>query len=149
VESLARCCGVVVLLGALLGGGAVHVQAAGVESQLPRGYVDRLADLINDYRQANGLAPLALAEGLALLAGEHSEGMAGQRQLSHDGFRARFQRAASKICVENVGWNYATPEGLLEGWRLSPSHHRNLLEPKVGRMGIAVESRYVTFFACR
>jgi uncharacterized protein YkwD len=36
----------------------------------------------------------------------------------------------------------------LEGWRHSPEHHRNLLEPKVSRMGIAADARYVTFFAC-
>ena len=40
------------------------------------------------------------------------------------------------------------PEALLEGWRRSPTHHRNLLDPGVSRMGIAAAARYVTFFAC-
>jgi len=38
---------------------------------------------------------------------------------------------------------------LLEGWRLSPTHYRDLLEPKVSRMGLAVTTRHMTFFACR
>ena len=57
--------------------------------------------------------------------------------------------AGAKVCVENLGWNYPTPEGLLEGWQLSATHHRNLLEPRVARMGLAASGDYVTFFACR
>ena len=115
----------------------------------PDGYVRQLAGLINDYRERHGLGPLVFVGELATLAGEHSESMSERRRLSHEGFMARFHRASSKVCVENVGWNFRTPEGLFKGWRDSPEHHRNLLEPKVERMGIAVDERYVTFFACR
>jgi uncharacterized protein YkwD len=109
----------------------------------------QLGELINRYRADNGLEPLTFADDLATLAGEHSASMAAQRHLSHDGFRDRYRVASSKICVENVAWNYPTPESLLDGWRQSPAHHRNLLEPKVMRMGLAATTRYVTFFACR
>jgi uncharacterized protein YkwD len=74
--------------------------------------------------------------------------MATERRLSHDGFRSRFDRTSARICVENVGWNFPFPEAQLEGWRASPGHHRNLLEPKVARMGLSMAGRYVTFFAC-
>jgi uncharacterized protein YkwD len=127
--------------------GATH--ATGPVAAQPQGYGAHLAELINGYRASHGLAPLAYTADLAQLAGEHSLSMAGQQQLSHDGFRTRLQRAGSPVCIENVGWNYPTAEALLDGWRLSPAHHRNLLEPRVSRMGIAVQSRYVTFFACR
>lgn len=112
------------------------------------GYARRLADLINDYRRDHGLGPLAVVEDLKAIASEHSSRMASQRRLSHDGFRNRFERTNARICVENVGWNFPFPEAQLEGWRASPGHHRNLLEPKVGRMGLAVTGPYVTFFAC-
>lgn len=112
-------------------------------------FTRHLADLINAYRAQNGLGPLDIADDLAELAHEHSATMSERRQLSHEGFRARFQRAKSRVCVENVGWNHRTPEALLEGWRMSPAHHRNLLDPGVSRMGIAAAARYVTFFACR
>ncbi|MDH4051746.1 MAG: CAP domain-containing protein [Rubrivivax sp.] len=113
------------------------------------GFVRHLAQLINDYRARQGLAPLVPADDLQLLAGEHSADMAARRTLSHDGFDDRFRRSASRICVENVGWNYPTAETLLQGWRQSPAHHQNLLDPKVARMGIAMATHYVTFFACR
>jgi uncharacterized protein YkwD len=126
--------------------------ASAADSAAAHAPVDRfereLAQLINDYRQRQGLPPLALADDLAELAALHSADMASRQRLSHDGFRDRFRQARSKICVENVGSNFRTPEGLFEGWRRSPDHHRNLLEPKVSRMAIVASSHYVTYFAC-
>jgi len=122
---------------------------SGREATTASPFTHHLANLINAYRAQNGLGPLEVAEDLADLALEHSASMSERRQLSHEGFRARFQRTRSRLCVENVGWNHRTPEALLEGWRLSPAHHRNLLDPGVSRMGIAAAARYVTFFACR
>lgn len=112
------------------------------------GFTRHLADRINDYRRHHGLAPLVLSDELSGLAAEHSSAMATSRALSHQGFRDRRQRTDSRICVENVAHNFPTPETLLEGWRRSAAHHRNLLEPKVERMGLAAIGRYVTFFAC-
>jgi uncharacterized protein YkwD len=112
------------------------------------GFGRHLADLINRYRENQGLAPLTVTQDLVTIATEHSTDMAVRRHLSHDGFNDRYSRTGSRICVENVGRNYPTAEALLEGWRHSPDHHRNLLEPKVARMGIAADARYVTFFAC-
>lgn len=112
------------------------------------GFTGQLTTLINAYREARGLPPLDLAEDLASLAGEHSTTMSQRHRLSHDGFRTRFERANSRVCVENVAWNFRTPEALLDGWRHSPAHHRNLLDPKVARVGIAAARDYVTFFAC-
>lgn len=122
-----------------------------VPATAPQGteaFVRALAELINAYRLEHGLAPLSLAGDLDHLATEHSNAMAAQRQLSHAGFQDRFRTARSRVCVENVGMNYRTPEGLFNGWRQSPSHHRNLLEPVVSRMGLAANTRFVTFFAC-
>jgi len=111
-------------------------------------YARHLAQLINDYRGRNGLAPLALVADLNQLAAEHSAQMAESRQLSHDGFRARFDRTTARLCVENVGANFPHAEAQLDGWRASPGHHRNLLDPKLAKMGIAQSDRFVTFFAC-
>ena len=111
-------------------------------------YAKHLAQLINDYRARNGLAPLQLVADLNLLAAEHSAQMAEMRRLSHDGFRSRFDRTTARLCVENVGVNFPHAEGQLDGWRASPGHHRNLLEPKIARMGLARAQNFVTFFAC-
>jgi uncharacterized protein YkwD len=112
-------------------------------------FVQQLAALINDYRRQQGLQALLPAAELVSLADEHSEAMASQRVLTHEGFRHRHARSGSKVCVENLGWNHRSPQALLEGWRQSPGHHRNLLNPKVERVGIAARERFVTFFACR
>ena len=111
--------------------------------------VVELARLINDYRRDQGLEPLDFATDLDGLAWAHTNAMADEGRLSHDGFRDRHLRTGSRICVENVARNFRTPQALLEGWQRSPSHQRNLLEPQVGRMAIAARERYVTFFACR
>jgi uncharacterized protein YkwD len=111
-------------------------------------HTHQLARAINEYRQQHGLGPLALDEDLNLLAAEHSRAMATRQQLSHDGFRARMERTGKRLCVENVARNFPTAAALLDGWRNSPAHHRNLLEPGVSAMGLAVTARYVTFFAC-
>src|SRR5574337_132450 len=122
--------------------------AAAAAAQPMDGFNLRLADLINRYRESHGLAPLAIAQDLVTLASEHSTEMAARGRLTHDGFHDRYNRTGSRVCVENVGWNYPTAEALMDGWRHSPDHQRNLLEPKVSQMGIAADARYVTFFAC-
>ena len=52
------------------------------------------------------------------------------------------------MCVENIGWNYGSPEGQFDGWRASPGHNRNMLAQHVDRMGIGVVADYVTLIAC-
>jgi uncharacterized protein YkwD len=111
-------------------------------------YELHLAALINAYRADRGLPPLELTAELNVLASEHSSRMSGYRRLSHDSFRDRFDRTRAGICVENVGVDFPHAEAQLDGWRASPGHHRNLLEPKVARMGIAKSESFVTFFAC-
>ena len=115
----------------------------------PEEFARELATLVNGYRAQYGLAPLRPSAMLDEIAGSHSVDMAAQRQLTHAGFRDRYEQTGSPICVENLARNFATPDAVLRGWQQSPGHDRNLLEPKVTRMGIAINSRYVTFFACR
>jgi uncharacterized protein YkwD len=124
------------------------VASAPVAAQPMDGFGSHLAELINRYRQDHGLAPLSVAPHLVALASEHSADMATRGRLTHDGFDHRFKRAGSRVCVENVGWNYATAEGLMDGWRRSAAHHRNLLDAQVSYMGIGMNARYATFFAC-
>lgn len=111
-------------------------------------YALRVLEVVNEYRQRNGLAPLRIAEDLGSIAQSHSVKMAERRRISHDGFRERFDRTTSRICVENVGMNFPHPEAQVDGWRASPGHDRNLLEPRVTRVGIANNRNFVTFFAC-
>jgi uncharacterized protein YkwD len=112
-------------------------------------YAVQLGKLINDYRAEHGLQPLALAAPLSELAHEQAARMAREHRLSHDGFQQRFERARSPTCVENVGSHDGPPEVEFAAWRDSPTHAHNLLDPRITRMGIAIERSYVAFFACR
>lgn len=111
-------------------------------------FTRQLAALINAYRARHGLAPLTPAERLTAIAQDHARALARAGRLSHDGFGARFERADSDLCVENLAHNHRSPEAVLQGWQRSPEHHRNLLEPRVTQLGLGADARIVTFFAC-
>jgi uncharacterized protein YkwD len=113
------------------------------------GYSARLLVSINAYRIKHGVPELSPAANLNVLAYEHSKHMAQAGKLSHEGFRERGMRSNSPVCVENVGWNYTSPEAQLKAWIESPGHNKNMLDPKVTKAGIGVANAYVTFIACR
>lgn len=69
--------------------------------------------------------------------------------MSHNNFDERFREANSRLCVENVGWNYSVPRQMFEGWQKSDGHNQNMLKEGIHRVGIAEIGKYVTFFACR
>lgn len=112
---------------------------------------DDLLGLINSYRAERELGRLAMKPELTRLALDHSRAMKRSGKLSHDGFKGRFRKAAAggaRSCVENVGWNYPTAAGQFEGWRTSPGHNTNMLDPAIKTAGIARSGAYTTFFAC-
>jgi uncharacterized protein YkwD len=131
------------------GGGMMPVAQAAAASPAERSYAERMAELVNRYRRQSGRHPLGIEAPLDALAREHSVAMAAADRLSHDGFPERLRRSGHRMCVENVGWNYRTPDAQLEGWRQSPGHDRNLVDARVAVMGIGVSSGYVTFIACQ
>ena len=111
-------------------------------------YSQRLATLVNQYRAKHGLPDLIVDTTIVGLAREHSAAMAQAGQLNHDDFPSRVRRSGLPMCVENVGWNYGSPQAQFDGWRASPGHSRNLLDPRVERMGIGNVAAYVTMIAC-
>ena len=112
------------------------------------GYSQRLAAMVNQYRASHGLPDLTVDTTIAGLATEHSAAMAQAGQLNHDDFPSRVRRSGLPMCVENIGWNYRSPESQFDGWRASPGHNGNMLDPRVERMGIGIVSGYVTMIAC-
>jgi uncharacterized protein YkwD len=124
--------------------GADLACAAGGESS----FDSRLRELISTYRGQNGLGPLAFDAHLHDLALEHSEYMQANSDMNHDGFNERFNRSGYRTCVENVGWNYPTPEAMFEGWRNSSGHNANMLNSRIGWAGVSRVGAYMTFFAC-
>lgn len=142
-------------LGARAPGGIALVESAdwqAVPSSWRAGTIDDFeADvvaLINDYRRRFHLPQLRLAGELDAIAARNSERMARERRMSHDGFLLRFEDADSRVCVENLGTGFTRPDYLVERWKASPKHMRNLLDPALQRVGVAKVRRFVTFFAC-
>ena len=133
---------------ASLFGLAGSVSSVGVAAAEIDDYAARLSTLINDYRHDRGRATLAIDRTLENLAREHSATMSKSGKLHHDGFQSRVERSGLALCVENVGWNYASPKSQLDAWRASSGHDRNMLDPRVQRFGIGVSGRYVTMLAC-
>jgi uncharacterized protein YkwD len=122
---------------------------AGASTSLP-GFDEpaRILHLVNRYRDLYGLPPLHEEPDLHEIAEQHSRDMAMLGRLTHEGFRGRFDRAPGRICVENVGTGYVRVEELVDGWRRVEAHRRNLLEPRIRRVGLGRAGSYVTFFAC-
>ena len=115
------------------------------------------ASLLTDYRVARGLSPLSVDEQLNRIAQDQANAMAKADTLSHEvggrNFMTRMKASgynASKA-VENVRAGYHTLAEAFSGWRDSPSHNKNMLEPGVTRMGIATanapKSKYTVYWA--
>jgi len=112
-------------------------------------YGRTLLEQINLYRRDNGLHPLRFDANLIHLARTHSFAMSRQKMVGHANFDDRFARSGSRLCVENVGYNYTSPLKQFDAWSRSRGHDQNMLSPEITRAGIAEIGRYVTFFACK
>ena len=102
-----------------------------------------VVDEINAYRASQGLRPVQLEAQLTAAAMMHVADLARRSVLSHYGARGEtFVDRIEKVGysgyarAENVGWNYATPAGIVRGWIESPSHRRNMELADVTEAGI-------------
>jgi uncharacterized protein YkwD len=111
-------------------------------------YEEELLHRINEYRIDSGLPALTFDPELRSLTERHSQYMQRTGSLNHDNFNRRFNESKRSCCVENVGWNHATPEEQLHAWQRSDGHNMNLLNRKIKGAAIAKAGAYVTFFAC-
>ncbi len=122
--------------------------AYGLSDKHSSAYEEKLLSYINQYRVKNGLKPILFDETLNHLAKSHSRYMCDLNDLNHDNFNERFKQCRRLLCVENVGWNYPTPETQFRAWKNSRDHNANLLNKKIKHAGISKVGSYVTFFAC-
>jgi uncharacterized protein YkwD len=118
--------------------------------------VDAARAMISGYRAANGLGPLTIDPELMKLASEQARAMAARDKLDHSvwlPFQERIQHSSfdAAIAVENIAAGYDTLAEAFSGWRASPPHRANMLNPAVTRMGIAAayapRSKYKVFWS--
>jgi uncharacterized protein YkwD len=106
--------------------------------------------LINDFRQANGKAPLTLNSQLNSLAAEHNQTQIAQGRISHDGFETGRSSAAlrsvdrSSTAAENVAFNRGFGDPVGQAFQQlidSPGHRRNILaDYPAGMSGVAIDT---------
>jgi len=112
--------------------------------------------MVSAFRRAHGLSAVTLDAKLMRLAWEQTRAMAARGRLEHDAgapFAERIRQSDfdASVAVENLAAGYRTLAEAFAGWRDSPQHRANLLEPAVTRMGIAAiyapESRHRVYWA--
>lgn len=113
-------------------------------------------DMISIYRHNNGAPPVTIDPGLQKVAEAQALAMAKADALSHEvrgTLSARLDAAhvPNRAAVENVSAGYHTLAEAFSGWRQSPHHNENMLNPAMHRMGIATAyapgSKYKVFWA--
>lgn len=98
-------------------------------------------ELINAYRQENGLGALSLSSPLSVASERHSEDMGTYGFFAHDTAQSSYyqpgwghsERIAQEgydyntFTAENLAYGQATPQEVFEAWRDSPSHNAAML----------------------
>ncbi len=97
---------------------------------------------INAFRAQNGLGAVRFDAVLDKAADRQARAMAARGNLSHSLDGALPSRVASfgynwAAVSENIGWNYRSTPAVITGWKNSPGHRRNLLNPNVTEIGFS------------
>jgi uncharacterized protein YkwD len=107
--------------------------------------------LINRYRENNGVGPLILSNTLAVAAERHSKDMAQYRFFAHKTVSSSYYRAGSqpwnRMAAEGYDYNTFKGENIAVGceaaercfelWRNSPPHNAAMLDGRYRVIGIA------------
>jgi uncharacterized protein YkwD len=112
----------------------------------------RLTSLTNEFRQAEGHQALKPNPQLTAAARDFADFMAQTGKYGHtaDGSRpsTRAKQHGYDYCVvaENIAYQFSTAgftaeelaQGFFQGWKQSPGHRKNMLDPAVTDTGVAV-----------
>jgi len=116
-----------------------------VSSSRPRPDLEqRMLDLVNAERFANGLQPLVLDPELTEVARRHSADMFARGYFAHDtpeGLTPFDRMKEAKVNFLTAGENLALAPTLSiahRGLMNSPGHRANILRPQFGRVGIGI-----------
>ena len=115
--------------------------------------IQKVVDLVNQARAAEGLAPLVLDQSLTDCAMARAREI--EKAFSHtrpDGrpwhtvfndYGQSYRRSG-----ENIALGYTSAQAVMEGWMNSPGHRANILTPEFTRMGVgAIGRQWVQLFA--
>ena len=112
----------------------------------------KLLEIMNKYRQDNGLPALMLSDALTLASERHSWDMGRYDFYGHNTVKSYYFPAGSSPWdrmarsgydypnasgAENLAVAYDSAEGAFRAWRESPGHNRNILDGNQRVIGIA------------
>lgn len=103
-----------------------------------------ILEQINQHRAERGLGPLALDPELCKQARSHSQSMAEQRSMNHNGFDQRMATVSRSMSYSNASENVAYNQGYPDpddravvDWINSPEHRQNI-EGEFNLTGIGI-----------
>jgi hypothetical protein len=109
------------------------------------GYAQQVLDLVNQERQAAGLAPLTRAPELDQSAQRFAQYMGTAHFFDHKGpdgtsLHSRIASAGyhGYTWAENIAAGQRTPQAVVRDWMNSPEHRSNILHPALQEIGIGV-----------
>lgn len=99
--------------------------------------------LLNQYRAARGLGPLAIDPQMTVVAYQQAKAMADADFMDHNvvgdfGHRLIANKVVNVYAGENIGRNIRTAEKMFNWWVNSPVHERNMSNPRMTRLGFAL-----------
>ena len=105
-------------------------------------YADDVAALVNEYRQQQGIEPLkvipALQENAQTRAVEISEEFSHTRPDGTLCFTAISSSVSYYACAENIAYGETTPEAVINQWKKSDGHNKNMLNSEYTHIGVGV-----------
>lgn len=137
----------------MLLGAACGAAAAQAQSDAGPGPAQEIFRLTNQDRAAQGLTPLTWNDALARAAERHAERMAEEPTLEHQypGEADLLTRAAAagahfEVIAENIAMA-PSAEAVERAWMHSTPHRKNILDPRLNALGVAVVERGGTLYA--
>jgi hypothetical protein len=115
-----------------------------------KAHEDAVVSHVNALRKSLGLAELVPDERLRVGARQHTVEMIQKGYYAHESPAAAWKTPAQRAChagflepfvSENIGLitGYPdVPQALFDSWKGSPGHYRNMVDPKVSRIGVGV-----------
>jgi uncharacterized protein YkwD len=102
----------------------------------------RTAALVSSYRAEHGLGRVSVDSRLMQAAMRQARAMGERDRIGHRVAGALPGRLAAAgyfwgATTENLGAGYRNLDAAMQGWRGSPDHRKNLLNPHVTELGIA------------
>lgn len=111
--------------------------------------IDEVFRLLNEHRQANGVAPLAYDNQLEAAIQGHCLHMAEHSFFDHSAPESsvnspwtRAELCGTSAGGENIANGQSSPAAVMTSWKGSPGHNGNMLDPDFKRVGIGRTGSY-------